>query len=337
VKIAHLVDGCISTRLGGVEKFVNLLSKSFFHQDVFDAGCFGGLNRYHFSSVLKKSGQWPDLKEYSLIHVHQLLPWGLPGLIQICREKPVVYSLHDYFLFCSELHQNRCGRDGFQNPVRCGFCKGAIKGPYRSVLSFFRNRLAVEFLENVSKIHLPNKELIHCIPKYLHFKCEIIPYAVDCNKSRVLPEQRKGFLVIGPDAPHKGIRLLIKELGTLSMEQEIHWYGPGAPKDLPDFVKHKGILNSHEAMASYKALILPSIWKETGPMVLLEALKNHIPVLARVGSLASCYEKLRGVELFSHGKEILKFQTYVTEFPDSIPDTDAVMRLFQAMYQETAS
>ncbi|MBI4567927.1 MAG: glycosyltransferase [Planctomycetes bacterium] len=103
---------------------------------------------------------------------------------------------------------------------------------------------------------------------------------------------RVGFL--GGVAPHKGLGALVDALGTLEREGlHARLFAPGCgAADLPH-------ANVPAFLASIDLLAIPSLWNETGPIVLLEAISTGTPVVApRRGGIAELMSGREGHFLY---------------------------------------
>ncbi len=112
-------------------------------------------------------------------------------------------------------------------------------------------------------------------------------------KTARTPENPVVFGFIGQLAPHKGTDLLIEAFNRLPAGRaELHIYGP-ADQD-PAFMKRLealakgravsflGTFEQHRTRAvldTFDLLVIPSRWYENSPLVLLNALASHTPVL----------------------------------------------------------
>lgn len=123
-----------------------------------------------------------------------------------------------------------------------------------------------------------------------------IHFGVDIDR-RPKPERAAGHLpvvgFIGQIAPHKGTDLLISAFRRLPRETALlRIYGP-SDQD-PQYsqqlgklaqgaaVEFKGIFSNHmmaDVLAEIDLLVIPSRWYENSPLVLLNALATHTPVL----------------------------------------------------------
>ncbi|PCJ21528.1 MAG: hypothetical protein COB02_02730 [Candidatus Cloacimonadota bacterium] len=312
IKICHLLDQTLENRVGGVE-FINDLffkknkSKRFSHQ-LLDAKYFNLLEPYplinHFQTkFLHKK------VDCEAIHIHQIQPYGLNSLIQLAQKIPCIFTLHDYYLFCQKstyYHETKsiCKSPAF---FKCSLCNSNnIKGVFLPAFFYFRSKKVEIFLKFVKKIILPNQELLKLIPKKYHYKCNIIHYAVPQQNTN--HQIKKSFVYLGTLANHKGIFQLIEDLQKVAFNEELHIYSPNSfTQKVPHFVKHKGLMTNKSLLSQYKALIIPSLWKETGPIVLQEALSAKTEVILYNSPISTDYSCLNGVHKISSACKLQNF------------------------------
>jgi|GEM_PF-1052914 len=359
ISALHLLEHQFDQRKGGVENFVrylkqkdpgfdgsqgtlfkSTLEESYSLLEVLKGrkGC--EVSHEEFGKGLCLSDDQKPLSSFHLIHIHQILPYGLLPLIKLISKKPSVFTLHDYFPFCQRVHffpyRGEICSDGPSN-LRCSLCVGSY-WRLPALYGFFKIRklLVHKFLTALSAIIIPNEDLLSLLPSEFRSKTKVIPYAVPKAKT-VANEESETYIFVGTLAEHKGIHSLMRELEACGFQGKIDLYGPDPsgtlPSYLPHFASYKGLLKDRSIMGRYKALIMPSIWKETGPLVVLEALEEGLPVIARKGSISSTYSKSSAIHFFSHAKEIqgLKIRRPVQRI-EGLPDLEEVKAMHHKLY-----
>jgi glycosyltransferase involved in cell wall biosynthesis len=239
-----------------------------------------------------------------IVHVHNTFAAASPAVYSAAFEAriPVVQSLHNYRMVCPAATVFRDGR-------ACTDCVGRFV-PWPAVkhacvrksraqsaiatLTLTAHRVRRTYVREVAAfIALTNfqrsvmidgglpGERIHVIPNFL----EPDPGVAD--------GPRDGFLYVGRLSEEKGISTLVQAAETVPGIIRIAGDGPLAPmvRVAADrgVVEYLGRLDREAVSAQLAravAAIVPSIWFEGMPMVLLEAFAAGTPVIAsRIGSL----------------------------------------------------
>jgi glycosyltransferase involved in cell wall biosynthesis len=110
------------------------------------------------------------------------------------------------------------------------------------------------------------------------------------------------LVFLGRVAPEKGLDVLLKALGLVKTRVELDIYGIGSEGGFMMDMKYgiSDIGNAQvrwlepvkpeevvETIRKYDALVVPSVWLETGPLVVLEAFAAGVPVIgSRLGGIA---------------------------------------------------
>ena len=101
---------------------------------------------------------------------------------------------------------------------------------------------------------------------------------------------------LGRVAPEKGIDVLLRALRLVKTRVELDIYGIGS--DIGNGISDIGNAKVRwlkpvkpeqvvETIRKYDALVVPSVWLETGPLVVLEAFAAGVPVIgSRLGGIA---------------------------------------------------
>ena len=263
-----------------------------------------------------------DQKKPDVVHVHNFFPLLTPALYDACREKhvPVVQTLHNYRVMCAGALLLRKG-------IVCEKCIkgspywGAVHRCYRS--SFF-GTLAVSHMISVHRKEDTWSSKIDCVIALTEFsRSKYIEAGIDPSVLTVKPnfiedpmldkvipgmDNRDGVLFVGRLSEEKGISTLIEAWRDLDMPLTVA--GDGPCRELVQSVAGKkirflGSLSSEQVsteMQKARLLIMPSIWYEGFPMVLLESFAHGLPVLgARIGSVGQIIDKHEAGQLFVSG------------------------------------
>lgn len=173
----------------------------------------------------------------------------------------------------------------------------------------------------------------------------IKPNFVDVEQA---PEQeRTGFLFVGRLSQEKGIDVLLSALRKLQESDQhkiqvaVAGDGPLADevKQSAPLVKPLGSLKTEEVrewMSSSSALILPSVWYEGFPMVIVEAYACGLPIIAsRIGALAELIEDGVTGLLFNPGDadDLANKIQWASQHPEKIKEMGRLSRQrYEAKY-----
>lgn len=261
-----------------------------------------------------------------IVHYHHLLHIGAESLVMARRVVPqarVVLTLHDFFPICA--------RDGLMlktggdvlchesGPDACHACF-----PDRSPERFALRRLHMtNMLGLVDRFIAPSRFLRD---RYVAWgldrdRIAVIPNGVPAaggegDDDDLRPRNRFGFF--GTVAAHKGVLLAMEAAIRADKEHDLSLtvFGGSAhqPQDFRDAVDrmtrraggrvfHHGPYERGETarlMRTVDWVVVPSLWWENAPLVILEAFRHRRPVIvADVGGMA---------EMVSHGVNGLLFR-----------------------------
>ena len=270
-----------------------------------------------------------------VIHIHHTL--YLSGeLIFIAKQQgiPVVLTLHDYWFLCHKLHMvdswgNQCS--GPRGSAKCALCflsekKGALGLVNACLLGMpllYRTRYQKKVLDSADFLVVPAGFFRDILSRYLKSvqKIRIIPYGISTPQTPHSPglsiSKPIRFAYLGTIKPHKGIDILIDAFNALAPEESacLDIYGHVKAGDKYGLemlqkchegrIRFRGSYNNQNVETILKrsdVVIVPSIWRETGPLVALEALANGRPVIAsNLGGMAEIIQEGENGFLFTPG------------------------------------
>ena len=244
----------------------------------------------------------PDVVHLQNIHAH------LTPSIVLAAERlglPVVWTMHDYKVLCPNSH--------FRIDATGVLCEACRPGRYHAALtarckknSLLASAMAAaeayaHWLRGVQqKVHcylspsrfLAGKLLEHGWPS------ERVRHVPNFVASAAVPERSHSgthFLFVGKLEPLKGIDVLL-EAAAAAPDSRILLAGgcddagvKAKLSRLPANVSYLGVRSAYEIarlMAEARAVIVPSIWYENQPMVILEAFSAGAPVIgSRIGGI----------------------------------------------------
>lgn len=301
-----------------------------------------------------------------LVHCHNLFPLLGPAAIfaAVSERVPVIITLHNYRLLCPSGSLFLDGRI-FLDFISGRVLKGIWKKPYRNSLTASAaitlantfHRLIGTYRRCASIITLTNFQTeiissvlhLNCTRKYNFMLDHPIKRSGDTagnNAFKRRPHDQLTILFVGRLSVEKGILELMHKWPSRGEYQlVIAGGGPlneevnslAAKKNNIDFLGRVEPNEVLDLMLAVDAVIVPSLWYEGCPMVVLEAYRASVPVLANdIGSLRELVipgetgylfemqtdNSISAVlqQLRSADKDALKqgcFRKYINEFSES--------------------
>lgn len=239
-----------------------------------------------------------------IVHVHNFFPLLTPSIFDACRNAgvPVVVTLHNFRVTCANAMLLRGSQP-------CTLC---INGsPYWSVAyrcyrnSFFGSFAVANMIAFHRWRHTWHRSVNRFIALSAFARNRFIDAGLPAERIKVKPNfvfdpfpdneivgQREGALFVGRLSHEKGINILLDAWRQAKIPLTIIGDGPAveavraaqSPR-----LNYLGPLPSEHifsAMRRSRFLLLPSIWYEGFPRVVVEAFASGLPIIAsRIGSL----------------------------------------------------
>ena len=271
--------------------------------------------RYGFGKVLDKFK--PDI-----VHVHNFFPLLTPAIYDACnqRDVPVVQTLHNYRIMCAGALLLRDGKV-CESCVNKSPYIGALHRCYRN--SFFGSLAVAHFISKHQKLKTWSIKVDRLIALTEFSKNKYIESGVDASRLVVKPNfiedtladvaplppyQRNGVLFVGRLSEEKGIHSLLDAWKDLDITLKIAGDGPLRSLIGKQHNKRIRLLGNiprqqvANEMANARILVIPSVWYEGFPMVLLEAFSQGLPVVATdLGNVGQIVAKHGAGKTFSSG------------------------------------
>lgn len=262
--------------------------------------------RAAFQSVNSPKNIGLVLKEITVfrpdvVHVHNYFPLISPMVHVAVRKTgtPTIQTLHNYRIICANAMLTR-------NGAPCEVCVGG--SAYNAVLHrcYRDSRLGSLAVARSIQHHKQIGTWANDVDRFIaltefergRFIAAGLPgdrIAVKANgladPGPVRPGEREGLLFVGRLTSEKGIETLIAAAKLAGRRVTVVGTGPLADQVAasPD-LDYRGQVTPAQvraAMSEARALIVPSLWYEGLPMVVVEAFAMGLPVIAsRIGSLA---------------------------------------------------
>lgn len=265
----------------GLKSRAGLISPLITHQlgrPVFNAG--------RIRQILRKG--------FDVVHYHNISLMGGPKVLEYGHAVKL-YTLHDYWLVCPTHVMFKFNRQPCLNRA-CILCGLVYKRPpqwwrYSGLLSSTllhvdRFIAPSRFIQKIHQRHFPHIPITH-IPNFAPSRDDV---ASTEKESPGGPDKAPYFLYAGRLEKLKGVQTLIPVLqrypkaqlwiaGSGDYEAELRRLARGSGN-----IRFLGNLPYRQLEDLYRgavAVIVPSLWFENMPLVILEAFKNQTPCIVR--------------------------------------------------------
>lgn len=236
---------------------------------------------------------------YEVVHAHNWIVNSALGPARRARV-PLVMTLHDYSHMCATKRFMERGREMCTGPSpgRCLPCSAAHYGPLNGVITVATNAWAARRRSTrVSRFAAVSSAVARAValedePAGLRragLRAEVIPNFIP--DEIVLDDVRPAavdapLLFVGDVSRDKGVQVLFDAYRLLDSPPPLLVAGrcaPGGGWNPPDGVSLAGALPHDEVLGlfrSARAVIVPSVWSDPCPTVVLEAMAAGRPVVA---------------------------------------------------------
>lgn len=236
-----------------------------------------------------------------IVHVHELYPLISPWVLPECHRRgiPAVMSVYDYRLTCP-VHNHYYGGSvctrcigGREHHCVTQNCRGSRA---ESLAYGLRNALARRlglFSKNIDLFITPTRFAADWLIEHGAVgdgRVTVIPCVIDIPDDTVDPAAGGYVAFAGRFVPEKGVEVALAAARRarlpLWLAGDADTHPAVQPGDDVRFVRTK----TREELAAFyrgaRMLVMPTLWFETFPLVIGEAMSHGIPVLAsRIGGL----------------------------------------------------
>ena len=261
--------------------------------------------RAYESLTAKIVDERPDI-----VHVHNFFPLLTPSVFDACRDAgvPVVFTLHNFRVTCASAMLLRDGHP-------CTLCVNG--SPYWSVAyRCYRNSIFGSFaVANMIALHRRRKTWQRSVNRFIALSAfargKFIEAGLPAERIKIKPNfvfdpfpaekfkhTREGALFVGRLSDEKGINVLLETWKSAKVPLTIIGDGPrvdavrAAQSPTLNYLGPRTTQEIFSVMRKSRFLILPSIWYEAFPRVVVEAFASGLPIIAsRIGSLEELIEE----------------------------------------------
>ena len=277
---------------------------------------FSGIyNPYGFAEIADVL----DSFEPDIVHVHNLNPLFSPSVLVEFRRRgyPVVMTVHNHAHTCPSL-------DHLSKGVVCEKCVGGRE--YHCVLQNCQGRFFVSVgyalrsaSARVFRLYLDNVTVVIALNGFARSKLiqagfepsriVVLPNPVEIPALISDPAAGEQAVFSGRMCPEKGVPTLL-DAARMAPAVRVRLLGDGDRlkeylESAPENASFAGQLDAAAVEGEYrrsKFLVVPSVWFEGCPLVILEAMASGLPVIAsRIGGLPELVDEGRTGLLFEPG------------------------------------
>ncbi len=327
-----------SEMVGGAERFLHTI-KDALEKRGHIIEVFGSSKGENFSSLFSRgySIKWYNrilkkIKSFNpdVVHVNNCMKILSPSVVRAClnHNVPVVLTLHDLHYLCSRLGgiNGRKSERGLKH--RCFFpgCLGYDEKYRDTPRSIWRNlklMLHRGLIKDGRIIFVSNSEFLSkAMEKSLGVKVRVIHNGIDIPEKSA--QYNKEILFVGQLNEEKGLKTIISALNKVKgYEKKVLGKGP-----LKEYlqsryksVKFLGFQKPEEHYKKASIVVVPSIWMDTFPYTVLEAMSYGLCVVAsKIGGIPEQVKDMETGLLFEPGneKDFEKKLNYLLKNPNEI-------------------
>ena len=243
--------------------------------------------------ISKRLAQIIEKERPDIIHAHGWMVYSVTPLKKRFKI-PLVYTMHDYRLFCPKMLLVR--EDTICAQPSLGGCTSCMYSDYglpRALAAYYGVRANRNKLRHVDIFIAVSDFVKDAYGKYLRLNCIriiMIPNFYDIeshneqHKAEYLPD---GFILfVGWLMPHKGVDVLIEAYRKLNTKTKLLLIGIEHPDYHYESMENIRVIKNAphyvvmEAMAKCKFAIFPSVSPECAPTVALEAMSQRKAIIA---------------------------------------------------------
>jgi glycosyltransferase involved in cell wall biosynthesis len=245
-----------------------------------------------------------DRHRPDVVHVHNFFPLLSPSVFDLCRQKrvPAVVTLHNYRAICTGGMLLRDGRICHKCLDRGHFwgvahrCyRGSLPGSLASAYMIARHQHRGTWTRPGLRL-IALTQFARTMFAQAGFDADRIDVKPNFMADPGAPDPtapRAGLLYVGRLSREKGVGVLLEAIAETGVALRIAGDGPKAAAlkaRASGNVTFLGAISREQVfaeMASAQALVVPSLWYEGFPMVVVEAFARGTPVIASsIGGLA---------------------------------------------------
>jgi glycosyltransferase involved in cell wall biosynthesis len=263
-----------------------------------------GVKAVYSFEARQKLARLIDRATPDLAHAHNVYHHLSPSILGLLHTRgiPLVMTLHDLKIACPAYsmlsHDGVCERcrDGrLYQVVKHRCMKGSLALSALVMIESYLHSWLGSYLRNVDRFLVPSKFYLRKLVEwgFPAGRFEYVPNFVAAHQFEACYEPGKRFVYFGRLIREKGVGTLIRAAADAQVGLDVIGTGP-AEAELRELaagkdVRFLGYLSGaklNKAVASARAVVVPSEWYENAPLAVLEGAALGKPLLvARIGGL----------------------------------------------------
>jgi glycosyltransferase involved in cell wall biosynthesis len=263
-----------------------------------------GLKAVYSLEARSKLARLIDRSAPDVCHAHNVYHHLSPSILSLVRARgiPLVMTLHDLKIACPAYsmlsHDGVCERcrDGrLYQVVKHRCMKGSLALSALVMVESYLHHLLGSYLRNVDRFLVPSRFYLHKLVEwgYPAERFEYVPNFVSAESFEACFAPGTRFVYFGRLAREKGIATLIRAAAAAQVGVDVIGSGPAEPElralARGGDVRFLGFMTGaklNAAVASARAVVVPSEWYENAPLAVLEGAALGKPlIVARIGGL----------------------------------------------------
>jgi len=276
------------------------------------------------------------IKEFkpNIAHFNNIYPLIGATAFKICHNSkiPIIQTIHNYRFMCPKGILFRKGKICERCINKRFFSPAILYGCYHQsyiaslffTLAFFYHKYILKTFNYINLYIFPSKFTQSYYLRHLNIskkKTTFLPYFVDIKPSKKPVKKGSYYLFVGRLSEEKGIIELLevfkklpeyklKVIGTGPLQEKVHRYKRYQNIDIVGYLPHFKII---PIFKKARALIVPSLWYEVFPLVIIEAIMSKINIISFIDfSLNNKYLLLKKIKSFQDIPYVLRGTTELT-------------------------
>jgi len=261
-----------------------------------------------------------------IAHLHNFNFQITPAILSVLKKHkiPVIWTMHDYHLICPNYRLftqgkvcERCKINKFYNCYKYKCIKNSRTMSFLAMLEMYLHKILLRSYEKIDLFISPSKFLAAKVQAWgiRPEKIKQLYNFVNLEEFKLADEIGEDLIYFGRLAEEKGLLFLLEAMKDLK-DINLKLVGDGLQKiEIKNFIAannlsnvkllgHKSGQELYNLIKNSRMVVLPSIWYENNPLVILEAFALAKPVIgSNLGGIPELIETAKTGFIFQAGNE----------------------------------